>query len=160
VTQRSGPPRLRAAPTVSSWPSGGRQGSGFQVGLSGATIRGGAGCNFGDAPRLEGGALSGPVLHSSAPPLRSPAPSLQNRAGPTLGGGPSEGEKAGQDLRADVGRTRGRPTCVGGRGCRGVVQLGAFAEQRGSGAAGGGRFRYMRTHRPALVVVTDCSACV
>src|SRR5690606_19499175 len=48
-------------------------------------------CNFGDAPRLEGGALSGPVLHSSAPPLRSPAPSLQNRAGPTREGRPYGG---------------------------------------------------------------------
>src|SRR5690606_35494693 len=41
--------------------------------------------DIGAAPRLEGGALIGPALHSSAPPLRSPAPSLQNRAGPTPG---------------------------------------------------------------------------
>src|SRR5690606_28539392 len=127
VTQRSGPPRLRAAPTVSSWPSGGRQGSGFQVGLSGATIRGGAGCNFGDAPRLEGGALSGPVLHSSAPPLRSPAPSLQNRAGPTPGkvNRPERWEWSRLSAAGEKARRTGSLGGGGGLGDRGVsVRLG------------------------------------
>jgi hypothetical protein len=48
------------------------------------------------------GALVTPVLHSCAPPLRSPAPSLQNRGGPRLRGGPCLRRRVGSGLMARV----------------------------------------------------------